>query len=293
MGETSFSCTICNRSFLNSMGLSTHMVTHKEKCFLFCSICEKTFQSRSTFTKHLNHHIKVAEQNLSLSKDNAHTCIACGKVFELKHSLKRHMRAHTSLYQCVLCNKCFSTSSNLSMHMITHSEDAEHNCSTCGKCFKRKSDLKRHIRIHTGERPYQCELCDKCFSNSSSRSAHMKRHIDNAIHVFSTCDKRFNHKVDLKRQEDQLSLHMKIENKEAQSGSVGHTAMPDDRSFEADGCFSKCTSLRREDNDDPISGSFETEDNLYSMSILNETNLPVLHFSKNPFVMDIKIEDDL
>ena len=59
----------------------------------------------------------------------------CDKTYKFKHSLTKHIRAHTN--------------------------PEAFECDYCDKIYKTNRDLVVHIRSHTGEKPFKCHLCDK------------------------------------------------------------------------------------------------------------------------------------
>uniref|UniRef100_A0A3Q3CY59 C2H2-type domain-containing protein n=1 Tax=Haplochromis burtoni TaxID=8153 RepID=A0A3Q3CY59_HAPBU len=139
----------------DSQALDSQCKTDTSKKSVKCDTCGKAFQCKSNLTKHLRTH----------TGEKPHSCSICGKGFSQMANLKTHMRIHTGEkpHSCNTCGKRFSHMITLKTHVQNHTGDKPHSCSTCGKRFSRMIHLKTHIRIHTGERPHSCSTCGKRF----------------------------------------------------------------------------------------------------------------------------------
>uniref|UniRef100_A0A667X514 Zinc finger and BTB domain containing 34 n=2 Tax=Myripristis murdjan TaxID=586833 RepID=A0A667X514_9TELE len=76
-------------------------------------------------------------------------CIYCGKTFNQKGSLDRHMRLHMGITPFV--------------------------CKFCGKKYTRKDQLEYHIRGHTDNKPFHCQICGKCFPFQGTLNQHLRK----------------------------------------------------------------------------------------------------------------------
>ncbi|XP_076859091.1 zinc finger and BTB domain-containing protein 34 [Brachyhypopomus gauderio] len=76
-------------------------------------------------------------------------CIYCGKSFNQKGSLDRHMRLHMGITPFV--------------------------CKYCGKKYTRKDQLEYHIRGHTDNKPFHCQICGKCFPFQGTLNQHLRK----------------------------------------------------------------------------------------------------------------------
>ena len=90
------------------------------------------------------------------------TCMICGKSFETKTSLDKHMYCHTKdkAFCCEECGQSFPFKSRLIQHQITHTREPLFMCKhdQCTKGFKNKGDLNRHMRSHSNIW-YNCRTC--------------------------------------------------------------------------------------------------------------------------------------
>ncbi|TNV84973.1 hypothetical protein FGO68_gene5910 [Halteria grandinella] len=108
---------------------------------------------------------------------------SCGKVFNDRASLKKHLTVHgdkLSQFQCPHdgCGKKFLDNAKLKRHMLVHTGEKPYQCELCGKKFSLDFNLKTHLRIHTGEKPFLCNFkgCHKRFNQKSNLHAHMLTH---------------------------------------------------------------------------------------------------------------------
>ncbi|XP_015231038.1 PREDICTED: uncharacterized protein LOC107085298 [Cyprinodon variegatus] len=159
--------------------------------------------------KHRNYHVYnpilfKSSCNPHMNKKCEYKCNSCGKDFQFKSRLIRHMRIHTGVkpFCCHICGKRFNQKSILQVHQRIHTGERPFSCDICGKRFNQKSILNVHKRIHTGERPYSCQVCGKRFNQKSILDGHVRTHTGERPYSCKTCGKSF-------RSHSSLLVHMK------------------------------------------------------------------------------------
>uniref|UniRef100_M4BLM7 C2H2-type domain-containing protein n=1 Tax=Hyaloperonospora arabidopsidis (strain Emoy2) TaxID=559515 RepID=M4BLM7_HYAAE len=110
----------------------------------------------------------------------------CGREFQLKGNLKRHVNIHKGdkKFACKFCDKKFLRKADMEVHYRVHTGEKPYRCKyqVCGKCFARRSDLLSHERTHTGRKPYACAFpgCDRSFARKFDLHKHQRLHEDQA-----------------------------------------------------------------------------------------------------------------
>ncbi|XP_048003040.1 GDNF-inducible zinc finger protein 1-like isoform X2 [Leguminivora glycinivorella] len=234
--EDSFPCELCAKTFKWKTSLRKHLETHRieagQKRRPYCEPCKMSFTTTSNLQKHVKtsskHQIQLKlrklkdslpEDSTSPEKQRAHIeeikssvveskqhfpCEHCGKKFQWRGNLLRHLHSHTARANgelvCTPCNRTFSSVATYKQHMrlsrahvseqvfkshtslylhkqVVHKkEHTEHLCDHCGKPFPNHAKLRSHIiALHTSESPYKCTSCAARFSWHSCLSRHVRR----------------------------------------------------------------------------------------------------------------------
>ncbi|XP_035611186.1 oocyte zinc finger protein XlCOF6-like isoform X2 [Oncorhynchus keta] len=226
--ERKYSCETCSKTFLTTVSLKTHMMSHKEKdhsCTVcsqhfshapalrkhmlvthpgempekhcICSVCGRCFTKRNNLYKHMRTH----------KEERPFSCHICGKKFNSSGNLSRHNRTHTGqkLYSCDLCDKSFTQSGTLKTHKLNaHTEGEEKpsfKCEICGDVCSSRYTLKNHMVTHTGKKPYHCSVCGKGFFSNHLLKVHIHIHTGEKPFECDQCGKRFSQKSHLKYHE--------------------------------------------------------------------------------------------
>ncbi|XP_069588312.1 zinc finger protein Xfin-like [Ranitomeya imitator] len=141
--DKKYSCTECDKSFLDKSKLAVHLRTHTGERPFKCSLCDKAFIQWSRLTEHRKTH----------TGEKPYVCSECGKSFLKMSKLTIHRRIHTGErpYTCAECGKQFTQQSNMVIHQRIHTGERPFHCPTCDKTFRYQSSLIRHRRDHTGD----------------------------------------------------------------------------------------------------------------------------------------------
>lgn len=94
-------------------------------------------------------------------------------------SRERNSRGHWFAYSerliCIYCGKSFNQKGSLDRHMRLHMGITPFVCKYCGKKYTRKDQLEYHIRGHTDDKPFRCEVCGKCFPFQGTLNQHLRK----------------------------------------------------------------------------------------------------------------------
>lgn len=92
---------------------------------------------------------------------------------------ERNSRGHWFAYSerliCIYCGKSFNQKGSLDRHMRLHMGITPFVCKYCGKKYTRKDQLEYHIRGHTDDKPFRCEVCGKCFPFQGTLNQHLRK----------------------------------------------------------------------------------------------------------------------
>ena len=123
--------------------------------------------------------LNLNNTNTYAKSPTKHRCDICNKHFAAASSLRNHTaRLHSTEqqpYACEHCGKPFNRRDHLERHVRTHTGEKPFPCTLCDFAFSDRSALKVHLRVHSGEKPYNCDVCGKTFSTSSNKRSHMSR----------------------------------------------------------------------------------------------------------------------
>ncbi|XP_061724628.1 zinc finger protein 525-like [Cydia pomonella] len=158
-----------------------------------CDICGKVYQRKHFLVRHIKMHSKF---------NKGYPCNICIKVFSKRSALNRHELSHTGAknFSCETCNKKFTQKGHLNDHKLTHTGERPYACNMCSMQFKRSTHLIVHKRSHTGETPYSCEFCEKKFRSSGGLVSHRRIHTgEKAQYACDICNKTFSSNRDLTR----------------------------------------------------------------------------------------------
>ncbi|XP_037678726.1 zinc finger X-chromosomal protein-like isoform X1 [Choloepus didactylus] len=143
-------------------------------------------------------------------------CLICGKKFNSRGFLKRHMKNHPEhltkkKYHCTDCdyttNKKINLHNHLESHKLTNKAEKATECDECGKHFSHTGALFTHKMVHREKEDNKMHTCNFCEYETAEQgllNCHLLAvHSKNFPHICVECGKGFRHPSELKK-------HMRI-----------------------------------------------------------------------------------
>lgn len=132
---------------------------------------------------HLNSHLQTHDPNKQELR-----CEECGKHYNTRLGLRRHMATHATSavgdLTCKVCRQVFESMPTLLEHLSTHTgrpppgavvRERKHQCERCGRRFFTRKDVRRHAVVHTGRRDFLCPRCAQRFGRRDHLTRHLKK----------------------------------------------------------------------------------------------------------------------
>ncbi|XP_077299972.1 uncharacterized protein LOC143920855 [Arctopsyche grandis] len=198
-----FCCRNCNDSFPRLSTLMQHIhkkhegieVPRGDHVAFRCPDCEKMFFKHGPYISHRVAHTDPSNQKMFI-------CDLCGRSFEFKYMVRRHMvslHSAATSYYCEPCNRYFGQKSHLVRHMRRHNGPKEYKCPECELKFKNKFLLECHVRNHNKERPFKCHLCRKMYYFEFHLQTHLRAHFKKGGLQCDVCERFFSTRSNLQR----------------------------------------------------------------------------------------------
>lgn len=121
LGVRKYGCRICGTTCTKSANVVRHIsMVHLKKKDEICPYCQRKFGTAFVLKRHLLQH--------GIGDLGAFECDICGKVFDVKYSIKQHMYIHGTdfPFKCKVCDKKFKFVSSLQRHKKLHKETVHH-----------------------------------------------------------------------------------------------------------------------------------------------------------------------
>ncbi|RUS69179.1 hypothetical protein EGW08_023060, partial [Elysia chlorotica] len=172
-------CELCPKRFTEAFKLKRHMKVHSETKPHVCSNCNKGFSNAQGLRQHL-HKTRCLKKPAPATPLSPPGVVAVHPQPGLEppppstpvQSPLPISGSSASGFPCQVCGKAFQKKFLLVRHMNVHSVDRPYICGQCGKAYKDTSSLKRHCLVHRGVKDCVCPDCGKAFFYSDS----LKRH---------------------------------------------------------------------------------------------------------------------
>lgn len=172
VGQKSFRCPCCQRSFTHKTNRDTHSRLHTGDKPYQCQEClGSSFQNMGAYRVH---------QRLVHGDPIPNECQYCDRCFKDKEYLMKHERTHDGSrpYQCNYCQKTFAQISNRTLHEKIHESEKAYKCQQCDMGFNLRHKLVLHQRIHDNNNDRSsCQFCVKAFRQSEYRLLHERIHL--------------------------------------------------------------------------------------------------------------------
>ena len=181
-------CSLCDKTFTTKTNLKKHVLSHGAKTEE-CPKCGKFFHHKYYLREHIKHTHSVGKKSI---------CPHCGKLLKNHFSLNAHMRHfHSGIedtFTCDVCARVFRQRGNLMKHKLVHSTEKTFKCNLCTEAFKFPEQLRLHTLWHRHGYRFQCELCNKQFVQGFQLSGHMKQAHSGKIFICIFCGTICRHK---------------------------------------------------------------------------------------------------
>lgn len=195
-------CSVCKKKCSRTSILTAHKKKHFDTNTYFCTHCNKTFSSESSYKHHIAysglapfkcdqcHKSYYTEQKAEAHRaqcqgkntERKFHCEECGRSYVMLCSLRTHIRERHSDFKpvknlcCEICGKRFRHKKYLELHMYSHSSEKKFECDVCHRKYKSSDILRHHVRmVHKNLPRVTCDICHKEVSRVSLK-AHINRH---------------------------------------------------------------------------------------------------------------------
>ena len=259
-----------------------HTFTHSK---LKCSKCDIVFKSKADLDKHF----KIHE-----SQPKEFTCNVCNEKFDFNHQLMRHTFTHDMV---------FKSKTDLDNHAGAYPllKSLRFKCSKCDRIFRNETLLDNHIRTYHVLNPpkyIKCQYCWRKFAKQTSLEAHLVQHGVWPMHECQFCQKKFALKTNL---EVHLEGHKSLIEKEQASlrnPDSNPIALPKVDVAKKGPPSTKCANVSSKVVNQIVcvkdlgKASNQTT-SPHSPSNCQKSDVLNVHSSEAPYVIKIKVEEDI
>ncbi|GFQ68065.1 hypothetical protein TNCT_394141 [Trichonephila clavata] len=146
--EPKYDCDTCQRTFQFRRHYLKHMQVHKETPFDKNSEYVAAFNSNIQCLDHLRTH----EQESTLK------CMYCSESLSSPDTRRVHENNHTrgNPFICEVCHKKYETKGSLQRHLLLHGSERLINSGECSGGFPHKDKTEKPFHHHKGEKQFKC-----------------------------------------------------------------------------------------------------------------------------------------
>ncbi|KAL7732220.1 hypothetical protein ACLKA6_018459 [Drosophila palustris] len=185
-----FECSICGRNFLFESRLTKHWRTHEKRKNKATASSTTTETDGDAQKKEKEPEAVMKVPNIPAKlKDPRRVEVVdisqlAGTAFNPFPSLSKSSKTpqedfakNEGQHKCPECGKNFNKKKGIKRHIKTvHDKVKDFACRFCPKRFSKSNHLRHHEYTHTGEKPYECIVCNKTFRHDATLRKHMKSH---------------------------------------------------------------------------------------------------------------------
>jgi uncharacterized Zn-finger protein len=135
--ENRFKCNLCGKKLETSRALARHS-RHKHKIHE-----QKRFCSKCTFEADTLEELRIHGAKVHLGQ----FCKFCNRIFEKKSDFNKHMNIHENSenFKCKNCGIEFESFRGIANHFYSYHNQKTFQCEVCQKSFGLLKSLKQHI----------------------------------------------------------------------------------------------------------------------------------------------------
>ncbi|KAF1382161.1 hypothetical protein PFLUV_G00161580 [Perca fluviatilis] len=170
-GEKRFSCSVCNKRFAWRLQIKTHKCVGPIETEADGEDCGGPESARNS---HPLLQPETEDQTGDSSEPETDDSADWKETREPQSALNslKHDSRCKKTFSCSECGRRFDRKSNLKKHMRTHTGEKPFSCSVCKKSFTERGSLRSHMAVHTGEKRFSCSVCSKRFAWRSDVKTH-------------------------------------------------------------------------------------------------------------------------
>lgn len=167
-GDSLYTCDVCGKGFSRKTKIRNHRLLVHDIRSHKCSTCNLTFDDAEYESHRQSHGSSVFNE-----------CNVCNKVFDSVSTFERHKMFHgrTPCFVCKTCNKRFHVLAQLLSHVATHSKSRQYECEVCDVQFSTIEEFNNHrVRRHKQTPLVACLNCNAVFTSQIQLAEHRLEH---------------------------------------------------------------------------------------------------------------------
>lgn len=213
IGRKIWVCKVCDKPFLQSSNLHSHMRMHTGERPFKCNVCPQAFRQITHLKDHMSRHTGM----------KPYKCGECGSFFSQRSAVTRHIKNLHNENAKVIKNTEYVMNGGRNMppydtenqasglkkplqvekidsrkprkgklkeDVIQNSSAKKKICDICEKPYTANC-LKSHHWCHLEEKPYKCSFCEEVFKQKAHLHSHELHHTREKPYVCKKCGASF------------------------------------------------------------------------------------------------------